>query len=126
MADWLSLWAANCGLDDEATFAIRLCAEEFVTNLVMHGLKDDPEGHTIEVVADTEPNQARIVIVDDGVAFNAATAMDPGREGTIELATVGGRGIRLIRAYASSVAWDRIDGRNQTTFTFKTSKAPDR
>ncbi len=126
MADWLSFWAANCGLDEEATFAIRLCAEEFVTNLVMHGLKDDPAEHTIQVVADTEPDRARIVIFDDGVPFNAAIAIDPGREGTIELATVGGRGIRLIRAYAASVAWDRIDNRNQTTFTFKTSKALDK
>jgi serine/threonine-protein kinase RsbW len=126
VADWLSDWAKRCGLDSETEFAMRLCAEELVTNVVMHGLGGDPGGHSIEVMAEAEPDRARIVIVDDGIAFNSATAADPGRQGSIEQATIGGRGIRLIRAHAAGIEWERIADRNQTTLTFNVSRAPGR
>jgi anti-sigma regulatory factor (Ser/Thr protein kinase) len=124
-ADWIATWATARGFDAETTLAMRLCTEELVTNVVLHGLDGNLAGRSIELTADAERDRARIVMVDDGRAFDIASADDPGRQGRIDVATIGGRGIRLIRFYAASVDWQRIDNRNRTTLTFKTSTARD-
>jgi anti-sigma regulatory factor (Ser/Thr protein kinase) len=126
VADWVNEWSTACGFDDETNFAMRLCVEELATNIIMHGLGNDLAGHTIEVTLDAEHGRPRIVMLDDGIAFDTAAAIDLGREGTIESATFGGRGIRLVRALSERIEWQRVDGRNQTTLVFKTAKAQDK
>ncbi len=123
-ADWIEAWATAGGFDDDAKFAMRLCVDELVTNLMTHGLPDGRLDRSFELIADGDQGKARVMMIDDGIAFDVTGASDPGREDTIEAATVGGRGIRLIRAFAERLEWRRIDGRNETTLVFKTAKAP--
>jgi anti-sigma regulatory factor (Ser/Thr protein kinase) len=124
-ADWIAAWAAACGFAAETTLAMRLCVEELVTNVVMHGLRGDLANHSIELIAEAEQDRARIVMIDDGKSFDITRAEDPGRQCSIDVATIGGRGIRLIRAYATHVDWQRIDGRNRTGLTFRISATQD-
>ena len=98
---------------------MRLCVEEMVTNLTMHGLVGAPRDHLVDLSVSVQPGEARVTMVDDGMEFDITAAADPGRQGTIESATIGGRGIRLIRAFATKLEWRRLDGRNHTTLVFK-------
>jgi len=125
-ADWIENWAAARGFGDETKFAMRLCVDELVTNLITYGVGKNSSDQFIELSASAEPDRARVVVIDDGIAFDVANAVDPGKEGSIEQATVGGRGIRLMRSFAERLEWRRVDGRNETTLTFKTAAAPDR
>jgi len=125
-ADWIERWAAASGFDDRTKFAMRLCVDELVTNAIAHGIPANAPDRTIEIAAAAADGQARIVVSDSGVPFDITTSADPGREGTIENATIGGRGIRLIRSFAEKLEWRRVDGRNETTLVFRTAPAPGR
>jgi anti-sigma regulatory factor (Ser/Thr protein kinase) len=119
-ADWIGRWAAARQFSREPAYAMRLCVEEFVTNLITHGLKGELTGHMIALAATAKPGEVWVEITDDGAAFDIERAADPGREGTIEEATIGGRGIRLIRRFADRVEWRRLGDRNHTTLIFRT------
>lgn len=127
-ADWIVAWAAQHGLDDDAQFAMRLCVEELVTNWVHHGLIRSPAQHSMELTARRDDTGTVVDIIDDGQPFDVAAARDPGQEGNINDATLGGRGIRLMRAFSRSMAWQLHKDGNHTTFTFAVTAAatPDR
>ena len=118
-ADWVAAWARASGYDDDAQLAMRLCVEELVTNLVMHGLGGDGHDHIVDLSAAAEPGWARVTMIDDGPPFDIAAAVEPGRQDSIEAATVGGRGIRLMRGFAERLEWRHSDGRNHTTLVFR-------
>jgi anti-sigma regulatory factor (Ser/Thr protein kinase) len=117
-ADWIDAWARAHELGADAAFAMRLCVEEAVTNIVSYAYDDDPGRHVLAVEAVAEAGGARVTIVDDGRPFDAAAAHDPGREGSIETATVGGRGIRLMRSFSRGLSHTRSAGRNRLSLTF--------
>ena len=117
-ADWIDAWARAHGLDADSAFAMRLCVEEAVTNIVFYAYDDDPGRHLVTVAAAAQPGGARVTIVDDGRPFDVAAARDRGREGTIETATIGGRGIRLMRKFSEGLSHARTDGRNVLSLTF--------
>ncbi len=117
-AEWIDAWARAHGLDADAVFAMRLCVEEAVTNIVSYAYDDDPAGHRVTVAAAAQPGGARVTIVDDGRPFDVAAAEDRGREGNIQSATVGGRGIRLMRKFSHGLTHARADGRNVLSLTF--------
>jgi anti-sigma regulatory factor (Ser/Thr protein kinase) len=137
-ADWIVAWAEQHGLDDDTQFAMRLCIEELITNWANHGLTRSPVDHQVSLTArlgessagENAAGEPEVVvdIIDDGRHFDVATALEPGKEGNIHDATVGGRGIRLMRAFARSLAWQPHKDGNHTTFTFAVTAAatPDR
>jgi len=125
-ADWVAAWARDQGFGEDILLAMRLCVEELVTNLVMHGLTDRPPGQCFGLAATAEPGWARVTLIDDGARFDVSAVAEPGRQDSLEAARIGGRGIRLMRGFTERLEWRWVDGRNHTTLVFKTSSAPSR
>ena len=90
------------GYCQEATFAIRLSLEEAIVNAVKHGNKFNPSKH-VYVEAQVTPEQTNIAVEDEGTGFDRTCVPDPRCDEN--LAKCGGRGILLIEAYMSGVAW---------------------
>ena len=120
-ADWVAAWALGQGLGEDILLAMRLCVEELVTNLVMHGLTDRPPGQCFDLAAAAEPGWARVTLIDNGTRFDISAAAEPGRQDSVEAASIGGRGIRLMRGFTEKLEWRWQDGHNHTTLVFKTS-----
>ncbi len=119
MADWAEARAAALGLDAGTVFAVRLCVEEAVTNIVRYAYDGEPgDHHVIGLDADLRDGSACFSVVDGGRPFDPVSAEEPGREGTILDATVGGRGIRLMRQFTKAMRYERRDGRNRLTLVF--------
>lgn len=85
-------------------FAINLALEEALTNAIRHGNRLDP-GKLVRVESKVTPNRVEISIEDEGPGFDRKSIPDPTAEENLEKCS--GRGILLIEAYMSSVAWDR-------------------
>jgi len=87
----------------------RLCiiVEELVTNIFEHGGMEDvgPVGLAMERAG----SAVRIAIDDGGQPFDPASASDPG---TVP-ARGGGAGLRLVRAWAQILGYERSAGRNR-------------
>ena len=108
--DWLADWLAPRAIPTDLAFAVRLCLEEALANIVMHG--GGEAGAAISASLAEEPGQLILKISDDGVAFDPVTAESP------KEAAIGGNGLILLRRYASAMSYRHEDGRNLLTLSF--------
>jgi anti-sigma regulatory factor (Ser/Thr protein kinase) len=127
LAEWAEGWAQSRGLPPDAVFAMRICVEEAVTNIANYAFDGAYGPGTIALTATPLPNGVRVTVADRGRPFDVAAAEDPGREGDIQSATIGGRGIRLMRRFSDTLEYARVGDQNRLTLTFFTDKpAPGR
>jgi anti-sigma regulatory factor (Ser/Thr protein kinase) len=113
-AHWLDGIAISNDLPADTVFALQVCAEEILTNIVRHCGSSGPQ---IEIDVRVDPHHVELVIVDDGEAFDVASA--PARTAQGDLATMqpGGLGIKLIQSFASSLRYERVPQGNQLHVT---------
>lgn len=127
LATWATDWTKAQGLHSDVVFAVRLCVEEAATNIVLYAYDGAAASPPFAAVARLVPEGVQIAITDHGRPFDVAEAAEPGREHDIESATVGGRGIRLMRSFADRMDYDRLGDQNRLTFTFLADRpGPDR
>ena len=118
LAEWAEAWAKSQNLDAGTCFAIRLCVEEAVTNIVFYAYDHlSPQGRIVVAARPTDDG-ALVIITDKGQMFDVSTAQDPGREGDITTDTIGGRGIRLMRNFSSKLEYQRLGDQNWLILTF--------
>jgi anti-anti-sigma factor len=104
---WVDELAILLNLSGETEYALRLCLEEAVTNIVHHATPEPGiEKDTVGLHMLANATRLQVTIEDHCGAFNPlATALpepeDPAPEGE------GGLGITLLRRHADEVAWER-------------------
>ena len=84
-------------------FAIHLATEEALVNAIRHGNGADARKH-IHVVCLLSEGLLHIEISDEGAGFNPSALPDPTRED--QLHAPCGRGVMLMRAFMSRVAFN--------------------
>jgi serine/threonine-protein kinase RsbW len=92
-----------CGFPEDHAFAVKLALEEALTNAIKHGNCFDAS-KTITVQYAVDACRVEIVITDQGGGFNPCDVPDPTTDENIQRPC--GRGILLIRAYMSEVAYN--------------------
>jgi len=114
-------------LGGDVAFAMRLCVEEAVTNIVFYAYDPALTDRPIHVRAERTSGGAQVIVTDNGRPFDVAAALDPGPEHDIMAAQIGGRGIRLMRSFASRIDYARVADQNRLTLNFLTDMPkPDR
>jgi serine/threonine-protein kinase RsbW len=118
LSDWVGSLAARYGVGDELQFAIHLCLEEVVSNIIRHGYAlDAAKPLTIEF---SRVRDGRLVftIEDFAPLFNPLLAPEmPLLDANGEPA-LGGRGIRLLRAFAHKLEHERTAAGNRLRISF--------
>jgi serine/threonine-protein kinase RsbW len=114
---WIEAWV-QADLPADISFAIQLCLEEAVANIIMHGSPKDNQG---EIVIEVERNGGTLVasIEDTGREFDPSQAPSPLLASSLEEAKVGHFGIHLMRSFAGGMNYERRDGRNRLTLRFE-------
>jgi serine/threonine-protein kinase RsbW len=117
LAGWIEAQAQQ-ELSADTSFAIQLCLEEAVANIIMHGggAKDD----RLQIAIALERNGGTLVarIEDSGREFDPTQFPPPSVAKSLEEAKVGDLGIHLMRSFASGMHYERRDGRNRLTLRF--------
>lgn len=90
------------GYGDKAAWAIRLALEEAIVNGFRHGNKSDPS-KSVHFGCRVGDEEAHFDVRDEGPGFDPDTVPDPTEDENIEIPS--GRGIMLIRAYMTEVAY---------------------
>lgn len=109
LGPWIDRIADALALPSTTEYALRLCVEEAVANVVMHGGAADAETLSVRLSAGNAALQ--ITIEDPCVAFDPLAAPPPpGNQ-------PGGQGIRLMRQYARRVSYRRKGDTNRLTLT---------
>ena len=116
---WIEAWADQYGFSEETRFAMHLCVEEALANVVMHGYGNEP-GHPIVIRASFSAHNLLFVIEDEAPAF---APVEPTSRGdatpvSVESFEPGGNGIRLLYRFAGSLAYERFADGNRLTIGF--------
>lgn len=122
LAVWVQSLAACYGIDDQLQFAIHLCLEEVVSNIIRHGYAPDTaEPVTIEF---SRPRQGQLVftIEDFAPPFNPLLAPEMPLVDTAGEPAIGGRGIRLLRAFAHTLQYERTAAGNRLRIGFTSAR----
>ena len=99
-------------------FAFWLCLEEAVSNAVRHGNRDNP-GLNVGIEVSEDGATGRITVRDEGEGF------DPERLEMPDPEAVSGRGVCLMRHFASRLWYDRAKHCLTMEFDLKPAAAPE-
>jgi serine/threonine-protein kinase RsbW len=118
--DRLAVWIAGWGRRDlsaSLSFAVQVCLEEAVTNIIMYSTSTDDQ---LEIVVEVERGDQTLIarIEDNGGAFDPTQVPRPPVPASLAEAKVGNLGIHLMRSFASGMHYERRDGRNHLTMRF--------
>lgn len=121
LAGWIEGFAGR-GMSPDVSFAVQLCLEEAVANIIMYGAAKDDR---LEIAVELERNGGTLVarIEDNGRQFDPTRAPSPSVATSLEEAKIGDLGIHLMRSFASGMDYERRDGRNRLTLQFVESPA---
>ncbi|MDX2202842.1 MAG: ATP-binding protein [Hyphomicrobiaceae bacterium] len=105
-------FARAAGIDEDRRYALQVCIEEALANLVMHATAG-PEGKRIGLEIKLSDKAVVVIISDSCTPFDATKVVLPtGPHG----AAPGGRGIGLMRAFSKRMRYLSMDGRNHLEF----------
>lgn len=111
---WVDQVTAALGLTTSQEYALRLCLEEAVANVVMHGVPlADGAADMVTVRLHSLPDEVRVTVEDCCAAFDPLRQPEPDPHRGLEERPVGGWGIALMRQFARSLRYQREDGVNR-------------
>ena len=116
LAEWIDGWAQQA-LSSDLSFAVQLCLEEAVANVIMYG---GSARDRLEIAVEVEDNDATLIarVVDNGRPFDPTETLPPPKASSLAQARIGNLGIHLMRSFASSMQYERRDGCNRLTLRF--------
>jgi serine/threonine-protein kinase RsbW len=118
---WTEAIVAENAISPDTAFTIHLCLEEAISNVIRHGYSGQP-GHTLTVdYASPNAHELVFTIEDQAPPFNPLDAPlieEQPAPSPEDLLRPGGRGILLMRKFASSIAYQRLAGGNRLTIGF--------
>jgi sigma-B regulation protein RsbU (phosphoserine phosphatase) len=118
-AVWVEAQAAAAALPDDLMHDLQVCLEEALANLIMHGRTRRGE-KDIRIAVRATPGEAEIIVRDACAPFDVtdASVAEPQTEGRI-----GGQGLRLLRAFATELAYRSEPAFNELRMTFRSGAA---
>jgi serine/threonine-protein kinase RsbW len=116
LTGWLEDWAQR-DMSPEVSFAVQLCLEEAVANVIMYGA---PRDDRLEIAVEVERVDGTLVarIEDNGRHFDPTQVPARQPATSLEDAKIGDLGIHLMRSFANGMHYERRDGRNRLTLRF--------
>jgi serine/threonine-protein kinase RsbW len=116
---WIEELSSFYGLGDETRFAVQLCMEEALANVVLHGYRSEP-GHPIVIRSWVSDGSLYFAIEDKAPSFAPSAPVPANDEvsANLESITPGGNGIRLLRRFAGSLVYESLTDGNRLTLGF--------
>jgi anti-sigma regulatory factor (Ser/Thr protein kinase) len=120
VADWVERLASQYAIAESTQFAINLCLEEVLSNIILHGLKGH-HGRTVVLhFSATQKGRFLFVVEDDAPRFNPLEqqplpALSPNQE-----IRIGGQGLRLLQEFADTLEYEPTPTGNRLKIGFST------
>jgi len=109
--DVVQKFADDNEISPEVLYKIQLAIEEIVTNVISYAFEDNEE-HEIAVQLSLKGDLIRVIICDDGIAFDPSVVEDPELSDDLENRKIGGLGIFLVKNLMKQVKYSRTGDRN--------------
>lgn len=115
---WIERLASRHKIPPSTQFAINLCLEEVVSNIIRHGYSGMPDRSI--AVRFTRPREDYFVLVveDEAPIFNPVDSAEPPALNDLENNHIGGQGIRLLRRFADKLEYQATPTGNRLSLGF--------
>jgi len=120
---WVDSLAAAYGIDESVKFAINLCLEEVVSNVIRHGYANQAGQFLAVDCTSPRPGQFVFIVEDDAAPFNPLDLAALPTIGQQEDGQIGGQGIRLLRGFSDSLEYEAKPGGNRLRIGFSNASA---
>jgi len=125
-AQWVNTIAVEQKFPEQLVFALQICLEELLTNVVRHGgakssgdLSEVPVPPLdVEISISTGAQRVSMTVEDNGKPFDVVNAPAHGIDQPLDELQPGGLGIQLIRNFASSIAYEQAGLGNRVIVEF--------
>lgn len=118
---WLNTVAVRDHWPARADFALQMCLEEALVNVISHGLtRAADDSDAIVLTYHRSPDLIRVTVADRGAAFDPTAATVSALPASVETAVIGGHGIRLMRKMLDEFSYERIGEENRLTLGCRT------
>jgi serine/threonine-protein kinase RsbW len=120
---WIERLATRHAIPDSMQFAMNLCLEEALSNVIRHGYSSKPD-HAIAVqFASPRENYFVFVLEDDAPPFNPVDSPELPAVSSLDELRVGGQGIRLMRQFADALEYEPTPTGNRLSIGFSAAKS---
>ena len=119
---WTDSVADKAALPDWTRYALLLCLEEAVSNVIRYGYPPDHRDiakDEVHLTLDWDADAATLTIEDKGIPFDPRELAAPSLPKTVEEAQIGGLGIHLMRRYAETMDYTRHNDANRLTLRIR-------
>src|SRR5579864_4095298 len=115
---WIERLALRHKIPANTQFAMNLCLEEAISNIIRHGYSGDPD-HSI-VIWFTSPREDYFVFVveDEAPPFNPVELPELPPLNSLEELAIGGQGVRLLRRFADALEYQATPSGNRLSIGF--------
>ena len=117
---WVEALANRHGFAEPTRFAINLCLEEALANVILHGYRNEP-GHPVSIHSWVSGGILYFTIEDKAPPFvpvNPGLQKTSAQPASLESIEPGGNGIRLLYRFAGTVDYERRSDANRLTIGF--------
>jgi anti-sigma regulatory factor (Ser/Thr protein kinase) len=118
---WVEALAVRYSIPAETQFAIQLCLEEALSNIMRHGYQGQPnQSITIACTVECGPAAGELVftVEDHAPPFDPFAAAPAAAPASIQELQPGGQGIRLMQKFSRRLAWQQLPNGNRLTLAF--------
>jgi len=115
---WIERLASRHAIPANTQFAINLCLEEVLSNIIRHGYSGKPD-HSIAVhFASPRKDYYVFVVEDEAPPFNPVVSPELPALGSLDELRVGGQGIQLLRRFADALEYQSTPSGNRLSIGF--------
>lgn len=117
-ATWVESLAPRYGIPENVRLAIRLCLEEVLTNIVVHGYRQEPNGPIVLRLCMPRTDFAVFIVEDEAPQFDPLGTSELPSLNPSQSMRVGGQGIRFLRRFADSLDYEATPAGNRLQIGF--------
>nr|MBF0681797.1 ATP-binding protein [Pseudomonas sp.] len=117
---WLERLGDRYGWPSRLQFTLTLSVDEALANIISHAFAKGGTSNASPYVSlrhRVDAHGVHIEIRDNGMAFDPTNISPASCPTSVETASIGGHGIRLMRHYLKALSYARQDDENRLTLT---------
>ena len=112
--DWLEALAEQQQWPTRTGLKLKLCMDEALTNIIMYGFQNRQSLDTpcVELRVQQDAHTILLDITDNGSPFDPTQQQTPPLAASLDEASIGGHGLRLMRHYLQEILYHRTAQHN--------------
>lgn len=118
---WIERLAPQYSIPETTQFAMNLCLEEVISNVIRHGYDGQPDRPITVEFANPKEGYFVISVEDEAPGFDPLGAPELPAINVLNDDRVGGQGIRLLREFSDTLEYHRTSSGNRLSMGFTAS-----